>query len=35
MLIKIHTYIVKLNKETQFHSYTQMVTYIHSGANSL
>jgi hypothetical protein len=33
MLIEIQTYIVKMNKETQSHSYTQMVTYIHSGAN--
>jgi hypothetical protein len=33
MLIKIQTYTVKMSKETQSHSYTQMVTYIHSGAN--
>jgi hypothetical protein len=33
MLIKIQSYILKINKETQSHSYTQMVTYIRSGAN--
>jgi hypothetical protein len=33
MLIKIQTYIVKMNKVTQSHSYTQMVTYVRSGAN--
>jgi hypothetical protein len=32
-VIKIQAYIVKMNKEILFHSYTQMVTYIHSGAN--